>query len=256
MPSSATAAGRERRRQGSRRTRRERAVGKSPQTIMSGRARMCARPQHSISHSAVKVGGFDENFAYGSDMDFCWRLTDVGYRIRCVPDAIVEHDWGTPRRNRRRSYMYGKARAHLYLKHRGQRKHMPRNDPMCVVYPLFLLGLPLTLIFPFYPLLLLIPAWRYRSRGVGGVVQVLVEHLLYGAGFQAGVAGDEDPSDPCLYRSLFSISDRSTSSGRQLVDHGWYTIRATSAETWHEAGKLSRHTNHSCAAAQAPILST
>ena len=135
------------------------------------------------------VGGFDENFAYGSDMDFCWRLTDVGYRIRRVPDAIVEHDWGTPRRNRRRSYMYGKARAHLYLKHRGQRKHMLRNDPMCVVYPLFLLGLPLTLIFPLYPLLLLIPAWRYRSRGVGGVVQVLVDHLLFGAGFLAGVAG-------------------------------------------------------------------
>ena len=22
------------------------------------------------------VGGFDETFAYGSDMDFCWRLTD------------------------------------------------------------------------------------------------------------------------------------------------------------------------------------
>ena len=132
----------------------------------------------------------------------------------------------------------------------------PAIDPMCVVYPLFLLGLPLTLIFPFYPLLLLIPAWRYRSRGVGGVVQVLVEHLLYGAGFQPESQGDEDPSDPCLYRSLFSISDRSTSSGRQLVDHGWYTIRATSAETWHEAGKLSRHTNHSCAAAQAPITST
>lgn len=44
------------------------------------------------------VGGFDEGFAYGSDIDFTWRLTDYGYRIRSVPDAIVRHDWGGWRR--------------------------------------------------------------------------------------------------------------------------------------------------------------
>ena len=42
------------------------------------------------------VGGFDETFSYGSDIDFCWRLTDIGYRIRRVPDAVIRHDWGTP----------------------------------------------------------------------------------------------------------------------------------------------------------------
>jgi GT2 family glycosyltransferase len=132
------------------------------------------------------VGGFDENFSYGSDVDFSWRLNDVGHRIRRVPDAIVMHDWGTARRQRRRSYMYGKARAHLYRKHKSRRKHILRDDPILVVYPLFLLGLPLTLVFPLYPLLLLIPAWRNRSLGS---VQAIVDHLWYGLGALAELAG-------------------------------------------------------------------
>jgi GT2 family glycosyltransferase len=130
--------------------------------------------------------GFDESFAYGSDTDFSWRLADLGYRIRYVPDAVVEHDFGTARRQRRRSYLYGKARARLYLKHRARRQYLLRDDPIVVVYPLFLLGLPLTLIFPLYPLLLLVPAWRNRSEGI---IWVLVDHLWFGAGVLAELAG-------------------------------------------------------------------
>jgi len=51
-----------------------------------------------------------------------------------------------------------------------------------VAYPAFLLGLPLTLVFPLYPALLLIPAWRNRSNGA---VRVLADHLMYGAGILA-----------------------------------------------------------------------
>ena len=132
------------------------------------------------------AGGFDESFAYGSDVDFSWRITDLGYRIRYVPDAVVQHDFGTARRQRRRSYVYGKARARLYRKHRARRRYMLRDDPIVVVYPLFLLGLPLTLIFPPYPLLLLVPAWRNRSEGIA---RVLVDHLWFGAGVLAELAG-------------------------------------------------------------------
>jgi GT2 family glycosyltransferase len=131
------------------------------------------------------AGGFDEQFAYGSDVDFSWRLTDLGYRIRGVPDAVVRHDWGTRRRQLRRSYVYGRARARLYRKHRTRLKRVLRDDPMMVVYPAFLLGLPLTLVFPFYPALLLIPAWRNRSDGA---VRVLMDHLTYGAGILAELA--------------------------------------------------------------------
>jgi hypothetical protein len=81
--------------------------------------------------------------------------------------------------------LYGKARARLYRKHPGRRWSILRNDPIAVVYPLFLLGLPLTLIFPGYPLLLLIPAWRNRSEGV---IRVLVDHLWFGAGVLAELA--------------------------------------------------------------------
>jgi cellulose synthase/poly-beta-1,6-N-acetylglucosamine synthase-like glycosyltransferase len=132
------------------------------------------------------LGGFDESFAYGSDVDFTWRLNDSGYKVRYVPDASIEHDYGASRRQRRRSYIYGKARARLYKKHRTRRRDILRNDPMVIAYPLFLLGLPLTLIFPLYPLLLLIPAWRNRSDGI---IRVLVDHLWFGAGVLAEVAG-------------------------------------------------------------------
>jgi GT2 family glycosyltransferase len=132
------------------------------------------------------AGGFDESFAYGSDVDFTWRVNDMGYRIRCVPDAIIQHDYGTSERQRRRSYVYGQARARLYRKHRARRKHVLRDDPIAVVYPLFLVGLPLTLIFPLYPLLLLVPAWRNRSHGM---VRVLVDHLWFGAGVLAELVG-------------------------------------------------------------------
>ena len=64
-----------------------------------------------------KVGGFDENFLYGSDVDFTWRCVDADYRIRSVPDAAVSHDWGTQAENLKRSFKYGKARADLLMKH-------------------------------------------------------------------------------------------------------------------------------------------
>jgi cellulose synthase/poly-beta-1,6-N-acetylglucosamine synthase-like glycosyltransferase len=132
------------------------------------------------------VGGFDESFAYGSDVDFSWRLIDAGYRILSVPDAVVRHDWGDFSRQLRRSYRYGKARVRLYRKHRARLRHVLRSDPMVVVYPAFLLGLPLTFVFPLYPALLAIPAWRNRSRGAG---RVMVDHLMFGLGVLAELAG-------------------------------------------------------------------
>ena len=67
---------------------------------------------------------------------------------------------------------------------------MLRDDPVSVVYPVFLLGLPLTLIFPLYPALLLVPAWRNRANGA---VRVLADHLVYGVGILTELAGDEGP---------------------------------------------------------------
>ena len=127
-----------------------------------------------------KVGGFDERFSYGSDVDFSWRAADAGYRIRSAPNAAVRHDWGTSRRQARRAYLYGKARARLYRKHPQRLRRALREDPIFVIYPLFLVGLPITLVFPFYPALLLaIPAWRNRKDGP---VRVVIDHLIFGTG--------------------------------------------------------------------------
>lgn len=140
----------------------------------------CSTINVAFRRDAVEaIGRFDEAFAYGSDIDFTWRLSDGGYRICSVPDAVVRHDWGGRRRQLRRSYLYGKARMRLYRKHRARLRHVLRDDPMALIYPAFLLGLPLTLIFPFYPVLLFIPAWRNRANGAS---RVLIDHLAYGAG--------------------------------------------------------------------------
>lgn len=125
------------------------------------------------------IGEFDEGFEYGSDIDYTWRVVEGGYRIRSVPDALVVHDWGSRRRQIRRSYRYGKARARLSRKHFTSVRELVRRDPVLVFYPMFLLSSPLALVFPPYLLLLLIPAWRARySRPF---VTVL-DHLVYGAG--------------------------------------------------------------------------
>jgi GT2 family glycosyltransferase len=139
------------------------------------------------------IGEFDERFDYGSDVDFTWRLIDAGYRIRSVPEAVIRHDWGGWRRQLRRSYVYGRARMRLLRKHRMRLRRVLRDDPVVVVYPIFILGLPValflvylasssTLLFLVYPALLLIPAWRNRSNGV---IRVLFDHLTYGLGVLA-----------------------------------------------------------------------
>jgi hypothetical protein len=55
----------------------------------------------------------------------------------------------------------------------------PRTDPMVLVYPLFLLGLPITLRHRSYLALLLLPAWRNRAEGP---VRVVADHLAFGLG--------------------------------------------------------------------------
>ncbi len=132
------------------------------------------------------MGGFDERFAYGSDIDFTWRLVDAGYRIRAVPEAVVQSDWGRPGRRLRRAFLYGQARARLYVKHVDRRRGAWRRDPLVLAYPLFLLGLPLTLRCRVYPLLLAIPAWRARRDHPA---MVLADHLLFGAGVLWEVLG-------------------------------------------------------------------
>jgi hypothetical protein len=129
------------------------------------------------------VGGFDETFAYGSDIDFSWRLVDAGHRLRSVDDAVVTVDWGSRRRQLRRAWSYGQARARLYRKHHSRRRTAWRSDPVPFAYGLFVIGLPIAFVSPWYLLLLALPALRNRE---GPTALTLVDHLLLGAGFIRG----------------------------------------------------------------------
>ena len=135
-----------------------------------------------------RVGGFDESFAYGSDVDFSWRVRRAGGRIRNVPQALVIHDWGDRRRQLKRAFRYGEARARLYANHPWQLRHGPRQDPIVFAYPLFLLLLPLALLRPlrWIPLLAVVPLVRNRGKRP---FLTLADHLCYGAGALAFVAG-------------------------------------------------------------------
>src|SRR6266403_667522 len=66
-----------------------------------------------------EIGGFDPIYrSAGDDVDVCWRLQDLGYRIGFSPAAMVWHF----RRNTMKAYIgqqkgYGKAEALLYFRH-------------------------------------------------------------------------------------------------------------------------------------------
>jgi glycosyltransferase involved in cell wall biosynthesis len=125
------------------------------------------------------VGGFDETFHYGSDVDFTWRAVEHGHPIRYVPEACVAHDWGDRGAELRRSYLYGQARLRLYAKHPHRRRHLLGRDLPALAYPLFLLALPLALVRPRILGLLAIPLVRNARRQP---VLTLIDHLVYGAG--------------------------------------------------------------------------
>ncbi len=126
------------------------------------------------------IGGFDESFEYGSDVDFTWRLVAAGAKIRFVGDAVVDHDWGTFRRQLKRSRQYGQARIRLYRKHRHRRRTVLAHDPVPVLYSLYILGLPLAIRYRSYLLLVAVPLWRARKRPYP--VRVVACHFAEGVG--------------------------------------------------------------------------
>lgn len=131
-----------------------------------------------------KIGFFDENLEFGSDIDFSWRAIDAGFKIRYEKDAIVFHDWGDFSEEIRRSYRYGVAKSILLIKHISRIKKITQYESITLIYPLFLLFIPLTFIFHYYPLLILIPLIRNYKNNPFKVVYI---NLIYGVGFLVGL---------------------------------------------------------------------
>jgi GT2 family glycosyltransferase len=133
-----------------------------------------------------QVGSFDEKFDYGSDVDYSWRMIEHGYKIRYQGTALISHDWGSAKDEMKRAFRYGKARARLYKKHKHKWRNMFTKDIYMVIYPVFLVGLPLTLFVPWYPLLLLVPLIKNRKQYP---VHVVTKHLVYASGVLHEVVG-------------------------------------------------------------------
>jgi GT2 family glycosyltransferase len=104
-----------------------------------------------------KIGYFDEQFEAGSDIDFTWRTTDLGYKIRYNKDAIIYDNWGNLQQEIKRAFRYGEARTRLYKKHPHRWKNLFGHDMVTLFYPLYIIFLPLTFFWPYYPLLILVP---------------------------------------------------------------------------------------------------
>lgn len=128
----------------------------------------------------ARIGLFDEDFEYGSDSDFTWRAIDAGYNIRYKKDAIISHDWGDGRQELRRSFLYGKARGRLYKKHKNKFIKLVTKEYYILFYITYIIFLPLTLVFPLYPLIILIPMIKNRRTHP---FKMAIGHLVYATGF-------------------------------------------------------------------------
>jgi cellulose synthase/poly-beta-1,6-N-acetylglucosamine synthase-like glycosyltransferase len=112
----------------------------------------------------LDIGYYDENFEAGSDIDFSWRAIDAGYKILYNPRAVILDDWGNLKQEIKRAFRYGEARILLYKKHPGRWRNIFSYHADTIIFPLFILFLPLTLFIPYYPILLIVPLIRSRKR--------------------------------------------------------------------------------------------
>jgi GT2 family glycosyltransferase len=129
------------------------------------------------------IGGFDEKFSYGEDTDFSWRANDAGYKIFLNPKAIISHDFGNFKTEVKRAFRYGAARAKLYKKYPKRLGQLFGHDINVIAYGLYVLFLPVAILFPLYILILLIPLIKNINHRPFSIVGT---NLIYGLGAIVG----------------------------------------------------------------------
>jgi GT2 family glycosyltransferase len=134
----------------------------------------------AIDRSVLEsVGAFDEQLGGGEDVDFGWRAQDRGFTIRYAPAARVTHDWGSPREDLQRAFRYGIARVRLLRKHPSRWRNLYGVDRACTAYSTFIILLPVTIVLPWYPLVLLIPLIKNATHHP---LSRVAFHLVYALG--------------------------------------------------------------------------
>lgn len=122
-----------------------------------------------------QIGKFDASFPFrlgGDDVDLGLRVTDSGYKIKCNPKAVVEHDketWNSLKLIGQRLFRWGRMHHYLILKHKD-RNMMDLPKTMSLFFILFVVSLPAA-IFARTALFFLLPfIWL--------VLNLLTETLL------------------------------------------------------------------------------
>lgn len=135
-----------------------------------------------------EVNGFDERLFYGSDLDFSWRCTSSGHPCYQVRGARMIMDFGSSSLTMRRSWRYGRAWVRLYVLHPERRLWMMKRLPDRVIYPLWLLLGPLSILaatsrkLRWAPLawlgLLILPV--VRNRKAPSTHRIVADHIVSG----------------------------------------------------------------------------
>lgn len=130
-----------------------------------------------------KVGYYDEKFSISEDRDFCIRARDANYKIRFLKSAIVFHSKDNFKKLFKNSFIHGKSTLKIYKKHfkKIRKKYfLDKRIIYDLVYPLYLLLLPLAFVCPYYLLFILIPLIKNIRKEP---LKKVFLGLVYGVGF-------------------------------------------------------------------------
>lgn len=111
-----------------------------------------------------KIGGYDESFEASGDGEFCIRVRKAGYKIFYNYKAVVDHPQDKFKKTIKNGYIHGIGEVNILKKHPDQLTKLSSDLVYTILYPLYILLLPLTLIWSYYPLLILIPVVLHYKR--------------------------------------------------------------------------------------------
>jgi Predicted glycosyltransferases len=78
----------------------------------------------------LKHGGLDDSFfAHMEEIDFCWRMKNLGYKIFCCPQSVVYHIGGgtLPKKSSRKTYLNFRNNLSLLM------KNLPGNQVFAII---------------------------------------------------------------------------------------------------------------------------
>jgi glycosyltransferase involved in cell wall biosynthesis len=135
-----------------------------------------------------RVGGFDERYEYGSDLDFGVRLRDAEVYVQSVRDAVMQISYGDRSRQLKREWRYGRARARHIRFLRHHRTEILRESPEMLAYPALgvtgviavLTAVATGLWWLPLPWCIALLAFYWRNRDSGSPAMAMLGHLVYG----------------------------------------------------------------------------